>query len=319
MLETLNSYIEEQPSRGAADRVRAWLRNERVFARLLVVSVVLHIIFYAGIILLNSWEMQRIKPMRQQGTGLDLITEIAPPSSSSRLRTPTAALERADVRRFEFDPQTGNDTDLIARSPNPSTQRGSKGAQPSASDVEAQINRKHGGGQENRPGPASVQPPVVASVPGANAYPPPSAASTAVPSTATPAPPAPRPAPTPSTEPAAGTQRGTGSESTSFGTQRISAQYRAFVRSKVSRVNEAYLPRDFVNTTLSGEVSADFELVIDRNGRIVRLTLLRPSGFKALDATARQAIVSASPFEGYPQTAGDTITLKVTVYYYPSR
>jgi TonB family protein len=134
-----------------------------------------------------------------------------------------------------------------------------------------------------------------------------------------PAPAAPRPAPAPANEAAAGTQRGTGSESTSFGTQRISAQYIAFVRSKVSRVNEAYMPRDFINTTLGGEVSADFELVIDRNGRIVRLTLWRPSGFKALDATARQAIVNASPFEGYPQTAGDTITLTVTVYYHPSR
>ena len=92
MLETLNRYIEEQPSRGAADRARLWLRNERVFARLFVVSVVLHIVFYAGIILLNVWEMRRIKPMRQQATSLELITEDAPPPSPSRLRTPTAAL-----------------------------------------------------------------------------------------------------------------------------------------------------------------------------------------------------------------------------------
>src|SRR5918911_1110462 len=129
MLETLNRYIEEQPSRGVADRVRVWLRNERVFARLFVISVVLHIVFYAGIILLNVWEMRRIKPMRQQATSLELITEVAPPPSPSRLRTLTAALERADVRRFEYDPKTANDTDLIARSPNPSTQRGSKGTQ----------------------------------------------------------------------------------------------------------------------------------------------------------------------------------------------
>src|SRR6185369_2137380 len=153
MLETLNKYIEEQPSGGAATRVRAWLRDERVFARLLVASVILHVIFYAGIILLNSWEMRQIKPMRPQGSGLALITEIAPPQSPSKLRTPTAALERADVRRFEYDPQTANDTDLIARSPNPSTQRGNKGAQASASEVEAHISRTRGGGQENRPGP----------------------------------------------------------------------------------------------------------------------------------------------------------------------
>ena len=95
--------------------------------------------------------------------------------------------------------------------------------------------------------------------------------------------------------------------------------YCALMRCVPNEVDSLPVPRDFVNTTLGGEVSADFELVIDRNGRIVRLTLWRPSGFKALDATARQAIVNASPFEGYPQTAGDTITLTVTVYYHPSR
>lgn len=318
MLETLNQYIEEQPSGGAIDRARLWLRHERVFARLLVISAVLHFVFYASIILLNSWEMRRIKPRRPQGPALELITEIAPALPPSKLRTPTVALERADASRFEYDPQTANDTDLIARSPNPSAQHGSNGARPAVTNAGAPTRQPGGTSQTHAPDNSSGQPPpVIAMVPSARA-PQPAAPTAAAPSMM-PAPPAPRPAPNPAPEAAAGTQRGTGSESTAFGTQRISAQYIALVQRKVSRVNEAYMPRDFINTTLSRVASAEFSLVINRSGRIVSLTLVRPSGYKALDDTARQAIVTASPFEGYPQTAGDSIPLTVTVYYNPSR
>ena len=323
MLKTLNKYIEEQPSRGVRDRVRLWLHDERVFVRLLAASIVLHIFFYAGIILLNSWEMRQIKPQRRQAPALEVITEIAPPPTASRLRTPTVALERAETNRFEYDPQTANDTELIARSPNPSPQRGSKGKLPSAREVEAQIKYTigaAGGSKSHSPDRPTVQPPpVIAAVPSARAPQPAAPATAAVPGVTLPAPPAPRPAPDTASEPAAGTQRGTSSEATAFGTQRISAQYIALVRAKVRRVNENYMPRDFVNTTLSHEVSAEFSMVLNRGGRIASLTLVRPSGYKALDDIARQAIFNASPFEGYPQTAGDTIPLTVTVYYNPSR
>jgi protein TonB len=180
--------------------------------------------------------------------------------------------------------------------------------------------RQPGASQSNPPDNSSgqQQPPVIATVPSPRASQP-AAPAAAAPAVTPPAPPAPRPAPSQSPEAAAGTQRGTGSESTAFGTQHISAQYVALVRAKVSRVNEAYMPRDFINTTLSREAFAEFTLVINRSGRIVSLTLVRPSGYKALDDTARQAIFNASPFEGYPQTAGDSIPLTVTVYYNPSR
>jgi TonB C terminal len=318
MLKTLNQYIEEQPSRGVRDRVRVWLHNERVFARLLVVSVVLHICFYAGIILLNSWEMQHIKPRRPQAPALEVITEIAPPPSPSHLRTPTVALERAEANRFEYDPQTANDTDLIARSPNPSTQRGSKGARPTASEVEAQIKFARGGGsQGHSPDRSTVQPPpVIAAVPSARA-PQPAAPAAVAPAVTPPAPPAPRPAPAP--EASAGTQRGTSSEAAAFGTQRISAQYIALVRAKVNRAFEYIKPRGFVDTLLGDQAAVEFLIVLNRGGRIASVELWRTSGYKALDDTARQAIFNAGPFEGYPQTAGDTIQLTVTVYYYPSR
>lgn len=316
MLKTLNKYIDDRPARGVVESARLWLHDERVFARLLAISAVLHICFYAAIIIWNSWAMRQIKPLRPQSPPLQLITEIAPANPPSRLRSPNAALERADANRFEYDPQTANDTDLIARSPNPSSQHGNRGVRPEASDTGSSIRPP--GGSQNNPsdrGPGQ-QPPAIAAVPSVRAPQPP-ASATLTPSTLPPAPPAPRPAPTPSPDAAAGTQRGTGSESTAFGTQRISAQYMALVQAKVRRVNEAYMPRGFVETTLGSEVSADFDLVLNRRGQIEKLNLRRSSGFRALDATARQAILSASPFEGYPQSAGDTILLKVTVRYHP--
>jgi TonB family protein len=101
--------------------------------------------------------------------------------------------------------------------------------------------------------------------------------------------------------------------------QPVQAQYMARVRAKVSKINEANMPRDWVETVLTGKVSAIFSLTIKRDGRIQSLTLLRPSGYSILDGRAREAIYIASPFEGFPQNAGDTITLQVTVYYTPSR
>ena len=320
MLKTLEKYIDERPARGALDRARLWLHDERVFARLLAISCVLHLLFYTGLILLNTWEMRQIKPRRPQGSSLRLIAELVPSQPPTKLRNPTVALERADVSRFQFDPETANDTDLIARSPNPSTQRPSSSYRPAAGEP-AERQRRVGGGGDQRATPdqsAGLPPPAIAAVP--NVRPPvPATPSGLSPGITSPAPPAPRPAPGPTPDPAAGTQRGAGIESTAFGTQRIQAQYIALVRAKVRRNNEAYMPRDYINTTLSREESADFALVVNRLGQIVKLDLIRPSGYRALDVTARQAIVNASPFEGYPQSAGETIPLIVTVYYTPSR
>lgn len=300
------------------DRARAWLRDERVFARLLMISAALHIVFYVTIIVWNSWAMRQIRPQRPQSPRLELITEIAPLRPPSRLRAPTVALERADATRFEYDPQAANDTDLIARSPNPAPQHGSRGVRPAAGETGTSI-RPPGGSQVNASNNSSgQQPPVIAAVPSSRA-PQPAAPSSAAPVVMPPAPPAPRPAPTPSPEAATGTQRGPASESTAFGTQRISAQYIALVRAKVRRNNEHYMPRGFIDTTLSDDVSAEFVMILNRSGRIVSLDIWRSSGYSGIDKTARQAIVDASPFEGYPQTAGDTIKLTVTVHYSPSR
>jgi TonB family protein len=79
------------------------------------------------------------------------------------------------------------------------------------------------------------------------------------------------------------------------------------------------MPSDWIRDVLTQRVSADFEIMIGRGGQLLSARLTRSSGYPTLDDAARQAIYIARPFEGYPPGAGDTLTLKVTVYYAPSR
>jgi TonB family protein len=90
----------------------------------------------------------------------------------------------------------------------------------------------------------------------------------------------------------------------------------ALVRAKISKVNERIMPREWIKDVLRDKVSADFSLVIKRDGQILSSRLLRSSGYSVLDGYARQAIFTASPFEGFPQAAGNTIVFTVTVYFY---
>jgi TonB family protein len=99
----------------------------------------------------------------------------------------------------------------------------------------------------------------------------------------------------------------------------VQAQYMAYVRARIRQVNERIMPRSWIAEVLSRKVSADFTVVLGRGGRFISARLVRSSGYARLDDVARDAIYIASPFEGYPPEAGDTITLTVTVYYTPWR
>jgi TonB family protein len=77
------------------------------------------------------------------------------------------------------------------------------------------------------------------------------------------------------------------------------------------------MPREWIKDVLREKVSAEFLLVIKSDGQILTAELWRPTGYPRLDASAREAIYTASPFEGFPQTAGNTITFTVTVYFFP--
>ena len=76
------------------------------------------------------------------------------------------------------------------------------------------------------------------------------------------------------------------------------------------------MPREWIKDVLRDKVSVDFSVMIKRDGQILSTNLLRSSGYSVLDGYARQAIFTASPFEGFPQAAGNTIIFTVTVYFY---
>jgi outer membrane biosynthesis protein TonB len=328
VLETLNKYIEDQPApKGLIEYIQRWLINERRFARLLALSVVFHLVFYAAMIILNSWTMGQIRPLRSQPPEFVVITEIAPSSMPPALRSQPEQLERADINQLQYDPETANDSELLSRSPKPSSQRGNNGTLPSAEGIKPGASAGTSDKDSGNKSPDQTPPPAIASVQ-PNRTPQPSAPFNASAPSIQPAPAPPVPAQKPSASATgdnsqdsiqAGARRGDSTESNAFGMQPVQAQYMARVRAKVSKINEANMPRDWVETVLTGKVSAIFSLTIKRDGRIQSLTLLRPSGYSILDGRAREAIYIASPFEGYPQNAGDTITLQVTVYYTPSR
>ena len=91
------------------------------------------------------------------------------------------------------------------------------------------------------------------------------------------------------------------------------------MREKISRENERVKPSEWIKDMLREKTSAVFVLTLRRGGFIQSLNLYRPSGYRLLDERAREAINIAGPFEGYPQGADDTITITVTVYYFPLR
>ena len=91
----------------------------------------------------------------------------------------------------------------------------------------------------------------------------------------------------------------------------------AYVRAKIRKANERIMPRDWIKDMLNDKVSADFTVIIRRDGNILSTRLVRSTGFSVLDDSARQAIFTASPYEGYPQDAGNSLIFDVKVYFFP--
>jgi len=287
-------------------------------------SVVFHVIFYAALIRLDSWAMMRVIAGGKRQVSVVRLIELAPPPERSTLRTAPEPLERADIDRLQFDPANADDVHLAQRSPKPAERRGTTGHLPPADLIERQLRASRGSGGRDRPGPTIHQPtpPVTASIQ-ANRIPLlDEAVITHTPPTQTaPVPPAPKQdanATTAGSSEAAqaGTRRGSSSESSALGLEAAQGQYMALVRAKIRKANEKIMPREWIKDVLRDKVSADFSLVIKRDGQILSTRLLRSSGYSVLDDSARQAIFTASPFEGFPQTAGNTITFTVTIFFF---
>lgn len=280
--------------------------GRRRFARILVLSAIGHALFYAWLINLDmSTDRWQAQPSTSQ-TELVKITEIAPPPDRSTLRSAPEPVQQADVDRMEYDPARADDVHLRSRSqklgsadthtasagPPRETARNQTAAPPSAEPAKVErLTPPPGVAISQLPAPQAA-PPMPASIPTATA-----------PSTTAPAP----------ARPAARAESTSGT--TELGFEKIEAQYMAQVRAKIRKANEHIMPRKWVEDMLNSGVSADFELRIGRGGRILSLRMDRSTGYRQLDDIARQAIYMASPFEGYPQRADDTVTFRVTVHY----
>ena len=327
MLKTLDKYIDDRPAPiGLLESVRARARRDPRFNMLLALSLVAHIIFYTAVIKLDLWNVDRAIARGRRQPTLVQLTELAPPRDTVRLRSAPEPLERADITRLHFDPNDANDLQLLNRSPRPSTQRGAHGKLPSADQIERRVKAMRGGGsrdsqtppKENSRPPASsllqpggvVQsdaPPVVQSITPQPVPVPPAASSKLDPNPA---------ATGARDQSSAGTLRGESTQSTALALQAAQGQYMAYVRAKIRKANERIMPRDWIKDMLRDKVSADFNVIIRRDGHILSTRLVRSTGFSVLDDSARQAIFTASPYEGYPQDAGNSLIFTVTVYFF---
>jgi len=323
-LRTINNYIEP----GSADTLPFFLSagRDRRFRNLLLTSAIIHVVLLVVLLRLDWLAFRRIHPTTGSTSQLVKITELAAPPERFALRTRPEPLERVDVSRLNFDPNDPDDQRLLSRSPRPSRQRGDAGKGAVLNQVEKHAAR--GGDATSLPEAnaqqprSSAQPPVTAQiVPPGKSSPPQSAPISDPPAREGPsAPPAPSSAGTEhAREATPGTRRGTGSDAAALGMTSAQGQYIAYVRAKIIRINEENMPRKWIEDVLHDKVAAVFALSVNRDGHVGSLHLVRSCGYSLLDSRAREAILLAGPFEGYPQTAGESLQFTVTVYYTPYR
>lgn len=241
-----------------------------------------------------------------------LVAEVGPPPKSPPLRSINEPLEQADTRRMEHNSERGNDTDLVARSPKLGNPEGTaeQRKSPKLPAIKPPVSSGSSTTAPQKTGPVPpVAAPIVAQVLPGQA--PPTAAGplrNSNQNTETPPPVAPAAQASQSQE-----IRGT----RAFSMEDINGQYMALIRSKIYKANERSMPRDWIRDVLNNGVSADFQIVIGRGGRLVAVELRRSSGYPTLDSAAREAIYNARPFEGYPQDAGDQIILDIRIRFAP--
>ena len=316
MLETLNRYIEE-PSLEDVPLTASWgvYGRDRRFPSIILISTLCHVIFYVLILQLDWWVLEQSDANQPQTVALVKMAELAPPLESSPLRRAPEPIDRADLKKMEYDPERANDVNLTSRSRTPGAKRETRPLPPPLKPQAA--------------APPSRPPSLTAIVPVERTRAPIPNAPVVGRTEDVPNPPVPV-APsmnasansvTPINEsPAQGSaQRGEGDGAKALGLQSLKSQYMAYVRKKISDTNERIMPRDLIRDMLPSTVSANFNLEIGRGGKILLATRVSSTGYSSLDKIAREAISIASPFEGYPPDAGESISLIVTVYYTPIR
>ena len=310
MLKTIESYIGDESRVGLSQSLPLRLRQDSRFSRLAIASAIFHLLFYGVLI----WFGELSYDFQRPGTGgveLVLVAELGAPPDKTPLRQPIRPRDNVDLSRLQYDPSQSDDINLVERS--------RKLGEPSGSKLRASSPRP----SADRP--ASPLPPSVGALVSDRLPPtlPPTYAR--IPSN-DPAPPAPVPPRSSSAETAPVARdraERTGPPLATFGTRElglaeVQAQYRAYVRQKIWQINDRNKPNDWIRDTLGNSVSAVYSLTIARDGQILALTLIRPSGFDVLDRAGREAILLAKPFNGFPPTAGEKITFDVVIKYEPT-
>ncbi len=308
MLKTLDSYIDESAAGDFWPALLSRYFGNRRLARIFALSVIGHIAFYAWLINLDISTDRWHESYSGSQPELVMVTEIAPSSNRPPIRSAPEPVAQTDINHLEFDPERADDVHLRSRS--------QKLGSPDVATHSPRLPREIA--VNNLPAPAPpapakterVSPPastLISQLPAPQSAPPPPILmqNASAPSNNAPAPDRPD-------------ARSDGVSGTvEMGIETIRAQYMAQVRSKIRKTNERIMPRKWIEDILTDKVSADFELLLGRGGRIRSVRLARSSGYSQLDDIAKQAIYIASPYEGYPQEAGETIILTVTVYYHP--
>jgi hypothetical protein len=326
VLKTLNSYIEDPLASAGPTSLAAGFFGDRRFIRLLAFSIVGHILFYAVVVKLDVWVSRHRWARRGTEDQLVRIIDLAPsPDRSPELRRAPDPITRAELDRFQFDPRSADDVNLVSRAPKPSVARGSGLTLPYSGRSAGRQTRSTGGqdgsGGERERSLPPVTPTITAGgAPKQDAPPAQNPIAQAGPPPPAPAAKSSAPAPAPGRQSVTqGSPQGDGPESYAIGMHTVKAQYMAYVRAKIRVVNEKIMPRTWIAEVLSGKVSADFEVRLNQVGRLLSARKVRSTGYPRLDDVANDAIYMASPFDGFPPDAGDTITLTVTVYYTPWR
>lgn len=257
---------------------------DRRFAYILVISLVWHVAFYGALFKLHEWSFQRAAGrIYPEPVELIKLVDLVPAEKLPPLRRAPEPLERAQTSRLRLQLRRPDDTALIERSPKPGP--------PAVSRNESRLSIL----------PAPPPPQKLAQFNQVPLIESPQIAQASLPQS-----PPPLPAET----------RPQGGE---LGLRQAQSQYIAYVRAKIYKVNERIMPRQWIEDVLTEKVSAEFSVLLGRGGRIISAQLVRSSGYSTLDEIARQAIYTASPFEGWPQEAGETLSLTVTIYYSPWR
>jgi TonB family protein len=318
LLDTLNAYIDKGEGESGTINLPVGGRWDRRFPIITVASVAGHITLFslALTVSLVTGKIARRHNLLAPDEKV-VITGIA----RAPLRLPPEAPEQVDTSHLAYNPNV-DDTHLIARSINPGLSHGT-----GMNQLPTGTHNQRAGGTADT---ASIQPATRA--PRKDVQPPsispvqinqqtqpdsPVTASIAPSKPVVQTPPAPQ---IQKDSPAATAKTAEDSGAASrLGFQAQESQYFSYVRAKIYKENNRIMPKQWIETVLAGEVSADFSVLVERGGRLRSVRLVRSCGYSTLDDVARQAIYLASPFEGFPQQASDPLEVKVTVHYTPYR